>query len=145
MTALYSWTTEQTTSLFERIQGKSSGSSQSSRMNALLNSIKLHLSYVLNSRPGACQSANELGVIDLNDATITAIDFQASLEEAITNCILNYEPRISNVVVRAVNDDIEPLALDFNITATIALDNHIQVAEFNIQLDNNRRYRLNRT
>ncbi|MCE1736349.1 type VI secretion system baseplate subunit TssE, partial [Enterobacter hormaechei] len=72
MAALYSWNRGSSASLFERIQGKSYGSSRQSRMRALLESIKKHLNEVLNSRPGACQSAVDLGVIDLNDATATS-------------------------------------------------------------------------
>ncbi|CDG19882.1 conserved hypothetical protein (probable component of the SST VI cluster; lysozyme-related protein) [Xenorhabdus poinarii G6] len=145
MAALYSWNRGSSASLFERIQGKSSGSSRQSRMRALLDSIKKHLNEVLNSRPGACQSAVELGVIDLNDATATSVDFKQNIEWAIEECIRNYEPRISAVSVSAIHDDSDPLLLSFHISAEISLDEINDLVEFSIQLDNNRRYCLERT
>ncbi|KMJ44474.1 type VI secretion system baseplate subunit TssE [Xenorhabdus khoisanae] len=145
MAALYSWNRGSSASLFERIQGKSSGSSHQSRMRALLDSIKKHLNEVLNSRPGACQSAIDLGVIDLNDATATSVDFKQSIEWAIEECIRNYEPRISAVSVSAINDDSDPLLLSFHISAEISLDDINDLVEFSIQLDNNRRYCLERS
>ncbi|PHM73096.1 type VI secretion system baseplate subunit TssE [Xenorhabdus kozodoii] len=145
MAALYSWNRGSSASLFERIQGKSTGSSRQSRMRALLDSIKKHLNEVLNSRPGGCQSAIELGVIDLNDATATSVDFKQSIERAIEECIRNYEPRISAVSVSAISDDSDPLLLSFHISAEISLDEINDLVEFSIQLDNNRRYCLERT
>ncbi|MBS9429280.1 type VI secretion system baseplate subunit TssE [Photorhabdus luminescens] len=145
MATLYSWNREGSASLFERIQGKNSGSSRQSRMRELLNSIKRHLNHVLNTHPGACQSAADLGVIDLNDATTTATDFKQSIEQAIVHCITNYEPRISSVTVSAIHDDSDPLLLRFHISAQVSLDDIHDAVEFNIQLDNNRRYCLERT
>lgn len=91
-----------------------------------------------------CQSAVELGVIDLNDATATTSDFRKSIELAIKNCIERYEPRISNVVVQSLLDQGDPLLLSFHISARVNFDNIGDAIEFNIQLDSNRRYCLNR-
>lgn len=143
MAALLNWTRESSASLFDRIQGKGSEPSSDRRAQALLNSIKQHLNEVLNSRPGACQSAINLGVIDLNDATATTVDFRKSIEQAIKECITNYEPRISAVEVQSLVNDGDPLLLSFHISAQVDYDNFDDVVEFNIQLDNNQRYCLN--
>ncbi|TQI80051.1 type VI secretion system protein [Serratia fonticola] len=142
MAALLHWERGSSASLFERIQGKGGGPSSHSRVQELLLSIKQHLNEVLNSRPGACQSAVELGVIDLNDATATTSDFRKSIEEAIQVCIERYEPRISAVTVQSLVDQGDPLLLSFHISAHVDFDNIGDVVEFNIHLDNNRRYSL---
>ncbi len=108
-----------------------------------MNSIQKHLNEVLNSRPGACQSAVDLGVIDLNDATATSSDFRKSIEKAIKDCIENYEPRISAVTVQSLLNHGDPLQLSFHISARVNFDDMGDVVEFNIQLDNNRRYCFN--
>ncbi|EKT60178.1 type VI secretion system baseplate subunit TssE [Providencia sneebia] len=142
MAANYNWESSETSSLFERIQGKGSGSSHNARMDALVKSIKQNLNQILNSRPDACQSSAALGVPDLNDATQAATDFRKSLEGSITTCINDYEPRINNVQVTFIENDTDALLLRFSITAFIDLDNQRQLVEFNMQLDNNRRYQL---
>ncbi|AFH93780.1 TPA: type VI secretion system baseplate subunit TssE [Providencia stuartii] len=142
MAANYNWDSSETASLFERIQGKSSGSSHHARMDALVRSIKNNLNQILNSRPDACQSSASLGVPDLNDATQAATDFRRSLEHSITTCIQDFEPRISNVRVTFIENDADALLLQFSITAFIDLDSQRQLIEFNMQLDNNRRYQL---
>jgi len=143
MAALLNWERGSSASLFERIQRKGLRPSSHSRMQELLNSIKQHLNEVLNSRPGGSQSAVELGVIDLNDATVATSDFRKSIELAIKECIERYEPRITAVSVQYLVDDGDPLLLSFHISAHINFDNIGDVVEFNIQLDNNRRYCLN--
>jgi len=143
MAALLNWERGSSASLFERIQRKGLRPSSHSRMQELLNSIKQHLNEVLNSRPGGSQSAVELGVIDLNDATAATSDFRKSIELAIKECIERYEPRITAVSVQYLVDDGDPLLLSFHISAHINFDNIGDVVEFNIQLDNNRRYCLN--
>lgn len=143
MAALLNWTRGSSASLFDRIQGKGVSASSHGRLHELLNSIQQHLNEVLNSRPGACQSALELGVIDLNDATATSSDFRKSIEKAIKDCIENYEPRIAAVTVQSLVNDGDPLLLSFHISARVNFDNIGDVIEFNIQLDNNRRYCFN--
>ncbi|CNH73648.1 type VI secretion system baseplate subunit TssE [Yersinia pekkanenii] len=140
MAALLNWTRGSSASLFDRIQGKGFSPSPHGRIQDLLNSIKQHLNEVLNSRPGACQSAVGLGVIDLNDATATSTDFRKSIEQAIKHCIEHYEPRISAVAVQSLTNNGDPLLLSFHISACVNFDNIGDVVEFSIQLDTNRRY-----
>lgn len=143
MAALLNWERGSSASLFERIQGKESYSFPNNREQELLNSIKRHLNEVLNSRPGACQCAVDLGVTDLNDATASTSDFRKSIEQSIKDCIESYEPRISTVTVQSLINHGDPLLLSFHIRAHVNFDNIGDVIEFNIQLDNNRRYCLN--
>ncbi|MCS2159420.1 type VI secretion system baseplate subunit TssE [Scandinavium sp. H11S7] len=139
MAALLNWARGSSASLFERIQGEGRPSSRS-RLSGLIRSIQQHLNEVLNSRPGGCQSAIGLGVVDFNDATATTSDFRTSIERAIKECIEGFEPRISAVTVESLISDADPLLLSFHISACVDFDNIGDVVEFNIQLDNNRRY-----
>lgn len=139
MAALLNWSRGSSASLFERIQGEGRPSSHS-RISGLIRSIQQHLHEVLNSRPGGCQSAISLGVVDFNDATATTSDFRTSIERAIKECIEGFEPRISAVTVESLISEADPLLLSFHISACVDFDNIGDVVEFNIQLDNNRRY-----
>lgn len=143
MAALLNWDRGSPASLFDRIQGKGLRTSPQHRLQTLLNSIRQHLHDVLNSRPGGCQSAIGLGVVDLNDATASTADFRKSIELAIKDCIERYEPRISRVTVCSLLNDGDPLLLSFHISACVDFDNIDDVIEFNIQLDSNRRYCFN--
>ncbi len=142
MAALLSWERNGSSSLFERIQGKGSGSSRYARAEDLRVSIKAHLNKMLNVRPGGCQSAVGLGVVDLNDATANVTDFRQSIELAIKHCIESYEPRISTVSVRSASHDGDPLSLRFQINAQVKVDNIGDLVEFNIELDSSRHYRI---
>ncbi|MDX6040155.1 type VI secretion system baseplate subunit TssE [Scandinavium lactucae] len=139
MAALLNWVRGSSASLFERIQGEGNSSSRS-RLSGLICSVQQHLIEVLNSRPGGCQSAVGLGVVDFNDATATTSDFRTSIERAIKECIEGYEPRISSATVQSVISDADPLLLSFHIKACVDFDDMGDVVEFNIQLNNNRRY-----
>ncbi|NDJ57417.1 type VI secretion system baseplate subunit TssE [Enterobacteriaceae bacterium 4M9] len=143
MAGLLSWRRDRSASLFERIQAQDDGLNRYSRNAELLTSIKHNLNRVLNSHPGGSKSSPLLGVIDLNDATATATDFRKAIEEAIRECILNYEPRISRVAVSTGNSEgDDPLMLRFHILAQVSFDDIDDVIEFNIQLDNHQRYHL---
>ncbi|AXF75023.1 type VI secretion system baseplate subunit TssE [Erwinia tracheiphila] len=143
MAGILSWRRERSASLFDRIQGQRIGTSRRSRINDLLLSIKQNLNQTLNAHPGACQSAPELGVTDLNDATATASDFRKVIEGAVQQCIVRYEPRLSQVRVQAGQiDDSDPLTLNFHIVARIDFDDMDDVVEFNIQLDSQQHYHL---
>ena len=104
--------------------------------------IKQNLNYILNARPDGCQGTPPLGIPDLNDATQSTVDFKSHLEDSISSCIIAYEPRISKVVVKFLEEDADSLSLQFNINAFIDLENKQQLIEFNVYLDNNRRYQL---
>ena len=81
MFSLTSWERGNAASLFDRIQEEGSLTSThtfsllsndgKSEVVALVDAVKRHLECLLNTRPGSCCSAPELGVIDLNDKCVT--------------------------------------------------------------------------
>lgn len=76
MPSLSAWERGNAASLFDRIRGEERRSSPETEVEALIESVKRQLDNVLNTRPGNCRSAPELGVIDFNDATQGGADIR---------------------------------------------------------------------
>lgn len=135
MAALQNWKKTNHSSLFERIQQDSSTNHSE---NDPLSSVKRNLKQVLNVRPNSCQSAKELGVIDLNDATMSTSELNSLICESIKNCIEQYEPRVSITQVQARPDNEDPLTLSFSVIAYV----NKEKIEFDIKLDREQQYQL---
>lgn len=145
MAALLGWSKGSSVSLFERIQESDEPKRSHSPeylTESLVNSIKRHLNNVLNSRPGGCQSSIDLGVIDLNDATMTTRDLKSTIQASIGACIERYEPRLSNVTVSPIVTGDDPLELRFKISADIYLESEKHVVAFDLLLDGSQHYQL---
>lgn len=82
-------------------------------------SIVEHLRVLLNSRKGEAPSVMEFGVIDFTDLVHSFPEAIQVLQRSIRATILEYEPRLKNVVVQHVRDD-ESLVLKFQISAQLA-------------------------
>ncbi|EPF7765283.1 type VI secretion system contractile sheath large subunit [Escherichia coli] len=108
---------------------------------ALIRSIRRNLRQVLNTRSGSCYGSPELGITDLNDESLASSDFRREIRKSISQCILHYEPRITDVVVTAAApDEYAPVELCFHIVATVDVSETRGVFEFDILLDNHQRY-----
>lgn len=142
MPHLSSWDRGNAASLFDRIRGEGLGSSPCSEVDELVDSVKRQLDQILNTRPGNCRSAPELGVIDLNDATQGSADIKGRIREAIRQCIRRYEPRIVHVEVRSPDYQASPLEMTFQVTAHVRLEQLEQVTSFNVHMDSHRHYRM---
>ncbi|MDR0807081.1 MAG: type VI secretion system baseplate subunit TssE [Enterobacteriaceae bacterium] len=141
MAALLRWSKDSTRSLFERVQAKASRDDYSVSTDPLL-SIKLNLIRILNTRPGSSQSTNEIGVIDLNDATQTSTELNITICKSIKDSIEKYEPRIATATVTPRVNHHDPLTMFFDITATIPNEHGSTNVEFQLRLDNERHYLL---
>ncbi|ATO32545.1 hypothetical protein DZA65_01659 [Dickeya dianthicola] len=142
MPSLSAWERGSAASLFDRIRGEERRSSPETELEDLIASVKRQLDQVLNTRPGSCRSAPELGVIDFNDATQGGADIRGKIREAIRQCICRFEPRIVHVDVSASDYLSNPLEMSFQVTAHVRLDDLEQVASFNIHMDSHRHYRM---
>lgn len=156
MSSLLSWDRGDAASLFDRVRGEGRTAPHAlatnsqirvsdlalAEVNSLIVSVKRHLECLLNTRPGSCRSAPELGVIDLNDATWERADLKGRIQEAIRQCIHSYEPRVIHVDVRSPEYQADPLEMIFQITAHIRLEQIDQVTSFNVQLDSQRHYSM---
>lgn len=142
MPSLSSWDRGNAASLFDRIRGEGLGSSPRSEVEMLIDSVKRQLDQILNTRPGNCRSAPELGVIDFNDATQGVADIKGRIREAIRQCIRRYEPRIVHVDVCSPDYQASPLEMSFQVTAHVKLEFIEQVTSFNVHMDSHRHYRM---
>ncbi|MGY3893797.1 type VI secretion system baseplate subunit TssE [Aeromonas enterica] len=142
MPYLSSWDRGNAASLFDRIRGEGLASSSRTESEELIASVKRQLEQVLNTRPGNCRSAPELGVIDLNDATQGSADIKGRIREAIRQCIRHYEPRIIHVDVRSPDHQASPLEMSFLVTAHVRLEHIEHVTSFNVHMDSHRHYRM---
>ncbi|HCB2207328.1 TPA: type VI secretion system baseplate subunit TssE [Citrobacter farmeri] len=131
-------------SLFERINEAAKPSSDRNPKVKLLQSIMLSLQNILNTRSGSCHGSPELGLPDLdNDTPSISISFRDMTARSVRECILRYEPRISDttVIARAL-DENSPLELRFRILAHVNFNNRRDVLEFEILLDNHQHWRV---
>lgn len=88
------------------------------RPNNELESIVEHLRALLNTRQGEAPSVPDFGVVDFTDLVHSFPEAIQTLQRCIRATILQFEPRLKNVVVQHVRDD-EVLVLKFQITAQL--------------------------
>ncbi|MEF1254021.1 type VI secretion system baseplate subunit TssE [Vibrio sp. M260112] len=129
---------------FERLEANSNNVSLTQGPDAsdVLQSIKLNVSRILNTRVGGAQSSRELGLIDFNDATLDTLDLSLKITLAIQDCLNNFEPRLHKVEVVPETDSYSPLSLKFIITAEINSEAIHDRVQFSLLLDQNRKYRV---
>lgn len=139
MAALLRWKKDQQQSLFDRIHTESNRDDYRLGQGRL-DSIKFNLSRILNSRPGSCQSAKSIGVVDLNDATMSSSEIKAEICRAIKSCIEQYEPRIVDVTVIARAYESDLLTMQFDIQVIVKDDIGTDNVEFRMYFDNRQRY-----
>lgn len=82
-------------------------------------SIIEHLRVLLNSRRGSSPSSPEFGIPDFSDLVHSFPGAIQTLQRAIRETILAFEPRLKQVVVRHVPSE-DPLTLRYEITAQTA-------------------------
>ncbi|MBC3618530.1 MULTISPECIES: type VI secretion system baseplate subunit TssE [Vibrio] len=131
-------------SFFERLEAGTNPMSLTQGPNAwdVLQSIKRNVSNILNTRMGEAQSAPSLGLVDFNDATLETLDLSLRIKLSIQRCLSLYEPRLRNIVISTDVDTFHPLTLRFYITAEINSDALHDKVQFNLLLDQNRKYRV---
>lgn len=131
-------------SLFERINEAAKPSSDRNPKVKLLQSIMISLQNILNTRSGSCHGSPELGLPDLDDdAPSISMSIRDMTARSVRECILRYEPRISDTtaIARAL-DENSPLELRFRILAYVNFNNRRDVLEFEILLDNHQHWRV---
>lgn len=128
-------------SLFERIGEAAKPRSRQRPKAALLHSVRDNLRNILNTRSGSCYGSPDLGITDFNDESPDYQNIREWMVQAIQNCILRYEPRISNVAVTVATEDRHaPLELRFHIVASLDFSDRQDVLEFDILLDNHQHW-----
>ncbi len=108
-------------------------STQEARPVNELESIVEHLRCLLNTRQGEAPTAHDFGVVDFTDLVHNFPEAIQHLQRNIRATMLQYEPRLRNVVVQHVRDD-EVLVLKFQITAQLAGKSGRGAVRFETQL-----------
>jgi type VI secretion system protein len=87
--------------------------------NAAVDSVLANLKDVLNSRAGCAETRPDLGVPDFNDLVGKFPDAIHIIARSVKEQIDRFEPRLSSVSVRHVEDPDNPLNLVFEIHAAL--------------------------
>lgn len=86
---------------------------------ALMESIRHHLTRLLNSRHGMCETLPDYGLPALSDLFATQEGGIQRAEQAVRNTIEKYEPRLRNVQVRRAEAEEGRQRLVFRIDAVM--------------------------
>lgn len=89
----------------------------------VLASILCNLQRLLNSRQGHAQACPEYGLLDMSQVLSSLPDGAERIEHAIQKCIEQYEPRLTRVRVKRVEDPSRPLHICFWISARLLTGN----------------------
>ncbi|ELQ15569.1 GPW/gp25 family protein [Pseudomonas fluorescens BRIP34879] len=115
-------------SLFERLEGHAYARSGG------MASVAAHLGKMLSTRAGSVQTAGDYGLPDLNDMRQSLHESLSQSRLSIERFIQAYEPRLTNVRVRALPRDRDPLVLAFSIAAMLVIDGEARAVAFSAHL-----------
>lgn len=86
----------------------------------LLDSVAGYLSRLLNTHEGSTLISQDFGMPDMSSLSQSLGGGSiADIEQAIASAITRYEPRLSAVSVRHVDNSATPLNLSFSLTASL--------------------------
>jgi type VI secretion system protein len=112
-------------SLLSRIERAASpqGSERyTSRDGDVESSVTQHLAQMLNTRQGSCLTCPDYGLIEVSEVLYDFPDAIGIMQRALKNTIQQYEPRLKNVQVRHLKNELTgEMTLQFEITAQLNL------------------------
>lgn len=129
-------------SLFERLSGEAEQRVGWSREVAAMASVAAHLAKMLSTRAGSVQTLSDYGLPDLNDMRLSLHDALSQAREAIEGFIETYEPRLSNVRVKSLPRDHDPLKLAFSIEGLLEVEGVRRQVSFAARLDGSGQVRI---
>jgi type VI secretion system protein len=99
--------------------------------------VSSHLARMLNTRQGSCLTCPDYGLIEVSEVLYDFPDAVGIMQRAIKNSIQQYEPRLKNVQVRHLKNDVaNEMILQFEITAQLNLpDGRRQSLRFSTSVD----------
>ena len=86
---------------------------------AIVDSVHEHLSKLLNTRQGSVPALPDYGLPDFNDIAKRFPDSITELRREIQRCIRQYEPRLDNVEIEYVRDELSLLDMKYEIRADV--------------------------
>ncbi len=88
----------------------------------MIDSVIRHLEQILNTRRGCAQIADDFGIPDFSEYKSAYPDSQRDLERAIRHTIQKYEPRLTSIRVKFLDQEEEMLSVSFQIIARLVLE-----------------------
>lgn len=100
--------------------------------------VSAHLARLLNTRQGSCLTCPDYGLIEVSEVLYDFPDAIGIVQRALKNSIQTYEPRLKNVQVRHLKNELAgEMSLQFEITAQLNLpDGRRQSLRFSTAVDN---------
>jgi len=137
-------------SLFQRIQASSAGVvrprmmlGRAEYLNQLMDSVRVHLEQLLNTRAGASQSCSSYGLYDFNDAAVGSSDQARSIAQDIKRCISEYETRLCDVDVQFSGyKEEDPTVLLFGIHCGFNIESKHERVSLELYLDRDRKFKV---
>ncbi len=124
-------------SLFERLRDPGTEAPRTIHENTtrLADSVLENLRHLLNARHGVSPAQLEYGIPDLCDIATNFPEGISGMRRGIKTAIERYEPRLRHVSVKHVEDESDPLALRFEITAELVTEEERASVWFETRVD----------
>lgn len=88
-------------------------------LDALMDSVRVHLARLLNARQGMSEAQPDYGLPALSDLTIGVGDHVKKVRDSIQTAIEKYEPRLRRARVTLVTDEDQERTLAFRVDAVL--------------------------
>ena len=129
--------------LLQRLEAEDGVHGVDASESAILDSVLFNLRILLNSSEGCCEIRPDFGLTDFNGSTNNYMNTAASVARDIEKQIRKFEPRLRNVLVRAIEDQDRPLEFVFHVDAEIAYEDKAVKVKFNSVLGSDGHVRFN--
>lgn len=131
-------------SLFERLRNPDPEGSRRIHVNTqrMIDSVLDNLDQLLNERHGNTPIQEDYGIPSISDLIHNFPDATQLMRTSLKTTIEKYEPRLRRVSVKAVKNEDDPLALDFEITAELVTEDDRQSVWFETHIDSQGKVKL---
>lgn len=100
-------------------RGRSYQPTATEDVEALMESVRVNLERIINSRHGMSECLPDYGLPALSDLTVGVNDYVQIMRDAIQSAIEQYEPRLRNVRVSRAKDEDQGRSLSFRVDALL--------------------------
>ena len=101
----------------------------------LRRSVVIYLNELLNTRRGSVPVDPEFGIPDLcNVAGSFAMGSIEMMSQSIIEAIMRYEPRLTNPIIKNIEENNEVITLKFELTALIKASQDFEVTPISMML-----------
>jgi type VI secretion system protein len=132
-------------SLLQRLErdNTSAGRSDDTNETAVMDSVLANLRILLNSRQGCCETRPDYGLSDFDAAGSNYRNTVAAVARDVEQQVRLFEPRLRNVLVRAIEDKARPLEVVFHLSGDIAYRDRTVKVSFDSVLGSDGHMRFN--